>query len=518
MRCILVYCIQTLFVSSCCKVKVMSVMKKESYSLVLKELLNFSQIKYAALSHAIGYDLSYVSKWTTGIRLPAAKNVDRINQEIARFLSEIIIKQNNLEAFAEHFLGRESIEQENVAFEIYQSLSCAYRSSLECKKGVSISNITDDKIVLGKAECFAFLQKIIKETLEESTVPPTIIITGEFFNLAKNHFWQIFYDIKLNHWPCDIHVFLDLSELEKGAIGAAEILFQCLNDLLNYDFTIYEKKSNAYNNIIAINNEFVIFYSVNAAGEIEICTSSADLKQAHSVYTKCKQFMASQPVILEPKQTLGMTRFGFRDQFYASQKFFFFCVNGFEFLLPDEVFNSMIEKAKVGNLGMADVEWVQRVQNLFKNLLEKVPLRFMLPTNSIVRYLETGNINLTDFPYQMTIEERKLHIKHVLQLIQSNPNITFGVLLPTTEKYSGTNFINLSFNTSYSTGFLKKNIQLIHPDTLPIYFIKNTMLLNSFQAYFDNLTKSKHYKEYTAKELEELYKKYYFLIEFLFKE
>ena len=228
--------------------------------------------------------------------------------------------------------------------------------------------------------------------------------------------------------------------------------------------------------------------------------------------------MASQPVILEPKQTLGMTRFGFRDQFYASQKFFFFCVNGFEFLLPDEVFNSMIEKAKAGDLGMADVEWVQRVQNLFKNLLEKVPLRFMLPTNSIVRYLETGNINLTDFPYQMTIEERKLHIKHVLQLIQSNPNITFGVLLPTTEKYSGTNFINLSFNTSYSTGFLKKNIQLIHPDTLPIYFIKNTMLLNSFQAYFDNLTKSKHYKEYTAKELEELYKKYYFLIEFLFKE
>ena len=137
-------------------------------------------------------------------------------------------------------------------------------------------------------------------------------------------------------------------------------------------------------------------------------------------------------------------------------KIFLFCVNGFEFLLPDEVFNSMIEKAKVGNLGMADVEWVQRVQNLFKNLLEKVPLRFMLPTNSIVRYLETGNINLTDFPYQMTIEERKLHIKHVLQLIQSNPNITFGVLLPTTEKYSGTNFINLSFNTSYSTGIFKE--------------------------------------------------------------
>lgn len=494
-------------------------MKKESYSSVLKELLNFSQIKYAVLSQAIGYDLSYVSKWTTGMRLPAAKNVDRINQEIARFISEIIIKQNNLEKFAEHFLRKKSVEPENIAFEIYQCLSCAYRSSLHCKKGASSSDIVNnEKITLGKAECLAFLQKTIKQKLEESTVPPTIVITGEFFNLAKNHFWQFFYDIKLTHWPCDIHVFLDIAELEHGAIGAAETLFQCLNDLLNYDFTIYEKKSNAYNNIIAINNEFVIFYSTNAAGEIEICTADSDLKQAHSVYTKCKQFMASQSIILEPKRTLGMTRFGFRDQFYASQKFFFFCVNGFEFLLPDEVYDSMLMKATEDNLGMADAEWVQRVQNLFKNLLEKVPLRFMLPTNSIVRYLETGNINLTDFPYQMTIEERKLHIKHVLELIQSNPNITFGVLLPTTEKYSGTNFINLSFNTSYSTGFLKKNIQLIHPNTLPIYFIQSTILLNSFQAYFDNLTNSKHYKEYTANELAELYKKYYFLIEFLFKE
>ena len=66
--------------------------------------------------------------------------------------------------------------------------------------------------------------------------------------------------------------------------------------------------------------------------------------------------------------------------------------------------------------------------------------------------------------------------------------------------------------------FAKLIVPYLHPDTLPIYFIKNMMLLNSFQAYFDNLTKSKHYKEYTAKELEELYKKYYFLIEFLFKE
>ncbi len=491
---------------------------EKNYSLMLKEFLDFVHVKYAVLSSAIGYDLSYVSKWTTGMRLPAAKNVDRINQEIARYLSEMIVKHQQTEDFAKHFLNKEDIEPENIAFEIYQKLSKAYCVSLQIKKKPDIIRVSEnDRVFLGKGECFSFLQKTIQKQLEASSIPPTIVITGEFFNLARNQFWQVFYDAKLGQFPCDIHVFLDTNELERNPIESAETLFQCLNDLLNYDFTIYEKQSQGYENIIAINNEFVIFYSLNAVGDIDICTASADLKQAHSVYMKCRQFMERQPVLLEPKQTLGMTRFGYRDRFYASQKFFFFCVNGFEFLLPDEVFNSMIARAEEGTLGVATVEWVQRVQNIWNNLLIKVPLRFMLPTNSVVRYLETGHIQLTDFSYQLTVEERKKHIKHVITLLKANPNITFGVLLPTTEKYSGTNFINLSFNTNYSTGFLKKNSQSIYPDTMPIYFIQSTLLLQSFQAYFDSRRKSSHYKEYTAEELVKLYQKYYFFVEFLFK-
>lgn len=52
------------------------------YAEGLKELLEFVNIRYSVLSKEIGYDLSYVSKWVTGARLPAAKNVDLINQKI----------------------------------------------------------------------------------------------------------------------------------------------------------------------------------------------------------------------------------------------------------------------------------------------------------------------------------------------------------------------------------------------------------------------------------------------------
>lgn len=494
-------------------------MVHKKYSIALKEALNFTGIKYNTLSQFIGYDLSYVSKWVTGVRLPAAKNVDRINQEIAQFLGTVLQKSNRVKDFAQSILGKEKIDSDDISFEIYQYLSECYRNTLGCKKSLpKEATLRETRVYIGKSACMTFLQQTLKKTLEESNEAPKIVITGEFFDLENNQFWQCLYSISLKSYPCKIYVLLDLSILEKDVVQKTALLFQRLNDLLDYDFTIYEKKSNAYNNLIAINNELVIFYNKDENGEISICTAVTDLKEAHSVYNKCKNFVTSQPILLEPKATLGMEPFGYRDTFYTSERFFFFCVNGFEFLLPDEVFESMLKEAEKGNLKPATVDWVKRVRAIWKDLMTNVSVRFMLPTNSIVRYLETGNIQLTDFSYKLSVDERKMHIQSILKLMRKNPSITLGILLPTTEKYKGNHFINLSFNTNYSTAFLKKNIHYIHENTSLLYYVKSKVLLCALQCFFDSQMQSEHYKEYTVEQLEQLYTKYHFLTEFLIKK
>lgn len=101
--------------------------------------------------------------------------------------------------------------------------------------------------------------------------------------------------------------------------------------------------------------------------------------------------------------------------------------------------------------------------------------------------------------------------------MRKNENIRLGILLPTTEKYKGTHFINLSFNTNYSTAFLKKNIHYIHQNTSLLYYVKSSVLLHALQYFFDSQMQSEHYKEYTVDQLEKLYNKYHFLTEFLIK-
>ena len=45
-----------------------------------------------------------------------------------------------------------------------------------------------------------------------------------------------------------------------------------------------------------------------------------------------------------------------------------------------------------------------------------------------MKYMEDGRIIFADVPYQMTMEERKLHIKNALKITKNNKDIKFHVI------------------------------------------------------------------------------------------
>ena len=64
------------------------------YAEVLKQLLQYTETKYTTLSQAIDYDMSYISKWVNGARLPASRHADRIHEDMARFFANTAQKQH----------------------------------------------------------------------------------------------------------------------------------------------------------------------------------------------------------------------------------------------------------------------------------------------------------------------------------------------------------------------------------------------------------------------------------------
>lgn len=490
-------------------------MAVNAYAKLLKELACFTQTKYSVLSRDIGYDTSYISKWITGERLPAAKNVDCINQKFSKIFSEIIVKNHREKEFFHKFMVPEVYSEEEMIFQVYQCLSNAYRESLNRPDNSNQVNFENESLVMGRMNCRTLLQKMLKYKLEDLSTPVSIVITGEFCSLANNHFWQLFEDVNINIFPCSIHVMLDLSNLGINGNENVGKLYHCLDKLLDYNIYIYEQSSIAYQNIIVVENKFAIIYLMNEDGYIDMCVPVVNPVQVQMIYNKCKSLIMTQPILLLPKETLGMDRFGYRDTFFTSNRFFFFLTNGFEFLLPDEVFKRLYANTEKGLYKPATKEWVQRIEVIWKNLMDKAELHFILPTNAIIRYLETGYIHITDISYQLSKDERLLHIKQILSVMNLNHNIILGVLLPSVKAYRNESVLNLSFYSNYSTAFLKKNLKYISEKTFPIYLIDNPIFLQYIQNYFESQKESLYYKEYSDTQLGELYKQYHFLLDFL---
>ena len=75
------------------------------YAEVLKQLLQYTETKYTTLSQAIDYDMSYISKWVNGARLPASRHADRIHEDMARFFANTDRKSTRLNSSHE-FVSR----------------------------------------------------------------------------------------------------------------------------------------------------------------------------------------------------------------------------------------------------------------------------------------------------------------------------------------------------------------------------------------------------------------------------
>ena len=281
-------------------------------------------------------------------------------------------------------------------------------------------------------------------------------------------------------------------------------LYQCLDHLLTYNFTMHEINHESYRNIIVLKDAFAYLYYVDGDDYIDMCLTITDPVQVREIYKKCCAYMMVQPVLMEPRQTLGMERFGYRDIFFLSNKYLFFLTNGLEFLLPDEVYTSLCQLVDKGKYPNATKEWVRRIQYIWYRIIEQGRMKIIMPKNSIIRYLETGCFYLTDMNYQMTPDERKAQLNLIVEKMKQNPAITCGILLPAPGESSYTNFSNLAFYGNYTSAFLKKNTHHILPQTKPIYLLNNPQLITCMHEFFDDLSRSPQYKGFSAENVDAL--------------
>lgn len=480
-------------------------MISDGYASTLKRLITFTQAKFISLADVVGYDVSYVNKWSNGTKLPSSRYVERINEEMGHYFAELIAKQGKKEKFFKTFPISETAE--DLGFEISQYLCAAYRSTLHqdhSSKGKE--NQPSIQVITGHHDTADFLSDILQKSLQNLDGDGELLILGDFCSLYDAGFWKYFDDIHLTASNLTLRVGLNMDKLEKNPQYIGH-LYATLDRFLDFDFVFYDICDIENSNIILLKGVFAVQYAMSTPPRFNMCTYIFDESMVWDIYEKFSFTGTEKKALNFTVSSLGMDDLGYRTAFYATNRFFFFLTNGFEFLLPHEVFDSIIQK-----VSPEQAFAVQRLCVTWEEIIDVSKIDFIIPATSLMRYLEDGYIYLTDVEYNLSAQERREHIKSVLQAMSNNDHITMATLLPALgdDIYKGK---NLSFYSNYKTGFLKKNKQRVHNNADTFYLIVNDRLHSLILNFFQNMKALPSYQQYTCEELTNKYEVYKPLIE-----
>lgn len=313
-------------------------MISDGYASTLKKLISFTQAKFIALADVVGYDVSYVNKWSNGTKLPSSRYVERINEDMGQYFAELIVKQKKEDKFFKSFPISE--QAEDLGFEISQYLCSAYRTTLhQNRTPKSKENRPSIKVVTGHHDTSAFLADLLQKSIQNLEEDGELLVLGEFTTICSSRFWKYFEGLQFKN-KLVVRVGLDLDKLEADPEALIN-LYRTLDEYLDIDFVFYDMKESANANLIILKGSFVVQYALDPQMRFKMCTYIFDESMVWDIYEKFSFTGSEQRPIMSTASALGLDELGYRTAFYATTRFFFYLTIGFEFLLPHEVFDSI---------------------------------------------------------------------------------------------------------------------------------------------------------------------------------
>lgn len=474
-----------------------------NYSQLLKKLLYFSEIKFIILANTLGYDISYISKWCTGTKIPSSKNINTIHKKMSiLFANEISSKQKGKLFLAKFNLefpkDMETVQDvdflNNTIFSLLNKTYYSENQILDCSSKEEVN------FVFGEDEILYFLEEKLKNIfLQASSSKIEFYFAVDFTTVNLHPILSLLSNLKREEMDIRVNIGVNLKSLEEDSIKKMSKFFNLLNYYINLNIELYDSSEFENINFLLIKNYLVLQYSTDMKGKFIAFTSIQEKTFLDKITYFILNHFKEKNHLLRLASTKKMTKEGYRTAFYTSEYYNFFLVKGFEFLLPPSIMNNIAEYAKK-NYSEQDLINILRVKIICEEFFENTSINFFVLRSSLFRYLEKGQLTYMNIPYQMSIEERKLHFDYILKLLEKNANIHFYIV--DDEFIAQNNLIyNIGVFGNYKKMFFKNYYNLENKKEPYFTIVNNKELIGHINNLFENIRKSEYCSEYTIEKL-----------------
>lgn len=467
-----------------------------AYGSLLRRLLEFTGTKLYAAAEAVGYDVSYVSKWCNKDLLPAAKMARGVDAALGRYFAGAIRRDGQEEEFAAAFPQAPSelpLERQITAL-----LTQAYAASSHRREAAGTGPL---ELLTQRHE---ILDKLRGLPLPQSGAEGTVVCTIDLLTLLESRELGVL-DHLFQAGGVHVHAALDLERFQANPNRSMRILYRFLSRHRESYLTLYDGAGLEREGLLSIRGGCSMMVGLNSRGELDTLLV-ADQAEGDQLWHTAWARLQERPVLLAPARPEEMNRNGYRTDFYSRDQFQFFSCYGFEFLLPESACDRLVQAGGAGRGGASLARDVRRLFITWEEVFQKSHIDFYLLKSSLLRYLESGELLFGDILYQMSPAERLEHLKAVEERVEKNADIRFILLdddallaesTPALSAYLNPKKLFLKNPSAYFTGKGPK-----------FYTVQSETLIQAARAFLDILQQLPGCQIFTARDLPELKARY----------
>lgn len=424
-------------------------MSQMEFGKLIGRLLNYTGTKNYALALELGYDVSYISKMINSKIYPSSKNANVICQKIAAFVTSEATDsaRHAIESFLKIEIEDAPGEEERkAAFQnaIENQLFSAYLYSTEKENGTEESVSGSEEHMREECEemnSYTLINPRLRRRflyipLDEANMrddPLEMIILANLFELSRDdklYLAAVKKDGEEKVRPDLMRFKLILSitdDKEMDVIFDSILLIYLVTNYSSANFRIYATNFPFHALTMSAKRHFAHFGIPGRKGKLMIATTSEDEKVIMDTYETLDELIETSchPVFDEYSVEGMITSKQYMHAIIGKNiRVLIGMVN--ELFLPSD----LLEKLAKEHFGDKPevLEEIKNIDVVLNNATYNSEMRVLLYEQTLNNYVLTGELSFFNKKIKVSVQERKAHIKHMIHLLQNNPNIKVKII------------------------------------------------------------------------------------------
>lgn len=393
------------------------------FSALLQKLIRISNVKPQVLADRMGYDVSYISKWQSGAKLPSSRNAEELFGKMAHFFA--VNTEAAQQKEIKEVLG---LEYDGAGLEkalekcLLQSLLKQKEQKEEHRKvqeRISYDSLWQDQETVAGA-----VGGMIYELCSRAERDVDIIVTCPFqeYVTKENDFFKKLEALEKRGITVRIHQFIDMEKFKNQTDAYCRCIAMYLNAIHSVRYDFYElPHEHADIPVLVIKNGLLVTEIQEPFTREKYTTVIRSLPLVNAYYEAAYACLISRKPLVEEYSVHKMYQEKYIFDYMMQNEYRYLLRSMHIIHLPDDMLWELCRKYT------GDQESALLQYNMNRNSFQ-APVTAVVYKSTLMDYIFDGKINIFGKVAEVEREWRVRHITHLIEELEKNSSIRIFLL------------------------------------------------------------------------------------------